>query len=444
MEFPSHPSGSKEHAAHLEEALASSNQQLAVGENSAAASQPVARYSTPEHEAALVTVRAATHAVAVKRNVPLTTEQIDFAAGLAADSLGAVALRSLAAEEREFIPQLASAIRHALDVLSAMRLITALTEKAGYAAPDILDASARANRWLAYAPANDHDQQLRVWPELEDAMWQYAQMRGSGPVKMTLPGRATTRYFLDPAACRGETRDKAVGLCLWRLNPFDDALPAKAYGTETFGPVIHRMADGAVVTTYWRRGRLHRDPIEGPAQHIQRGDHVLAEYYVDGELHRDGKDGPAVTYTYLEGNQIAGEEYFEDGVWQRPSADGPAVFQRDHGGRIVRELYIEDGCLHRDPASGPARYAIEDGIEQIEYRIGGRLHREDGPAVIERDGTGRVTLEEFWRDGTLIASHDPARPNRRARKAARKCAIWKALHGVTNKSGDAQGAHHAR
>ncbi len=105
-----------------------------------------------------------------------------------------------------------------------------------------------------------------------------------------------------------------------------------------------------------------------------------------GELHADNQ--PAVV------NSANEEQWWKNGKLHRE--DGPAI--TNSGGRA----WYLDGLLHR--TDGPA---IESGIWQnnelivcrSEYWFWGKLHREEGPAVIEIDGS-----HEYWLRGECIKS----------------------------------------
>ena len=80
--------------------------------------------------------------------------------------------------------------------------------------------------------------------------------------------------------------------------------------------------------------------------------------------------------------------------------------QRDlPDGTSVTEWLTAAGELHRDPRDGPALviYWPNGGIMEESYCFHDRLHREDGPAVIEYDECGSICAEERWLDGLELA-----------------------------------------
>jgi len=109
-----------------------------------------------------------------------------------------------------------------------------------------------------------------------------------------------------------------------------------------------------------------------------------------GRLH--ALDEPAVIYPELE------EQWWVDGKLHR--LDGPAII--NSGGRA----WFTDGELHRK--DGPAvkcgfwRNGIIGGeliVCRSEFWYYGRMHRENGPAVLEIDGS-----HEYWIKGTCTRS----------------------------------------
>ena len=87
-------------------------------------------------------------------------------------------------------------------------------------------------------------------------------------------------------------------------------------------------------------------------------------------------------------------------------------------GTVTCEAYRRDGKLHRD--DGPALIARDPATGVVTYEIywrDGKLHKDDGPAVVKRDpATGTVTREAYWREDVEI----PAPPKAAAFVAALK------------------------
>ena len=77
------------------------------------------------------------------------------------------------------------------------------------------------------------------------------------------------------------------------------------------------------------------------------------------------------------------------------------------------ETYTRGGKRHRE--DGPARIERRaDGVVVLEaYWRNGEMHRADGPALIERYADGAV-IESYWRDNKLHREYGPAEIVRRA------------------------------
>lgn len=178
-----------------------------------------------------------------------------------------------------------------------------------------------------------------------------------------------------------------------------------------------RKRDYGVECIIWENARNKSHRLDGPALYVS--DFDLRIFRQHGELHRE--DGPALEYrgmgagfTTAEGRRWRpGDEVWAlHGKYHRK--DGPACLIHTDEGRV--EEWWEEGNRHR--IDGPAvRY--EDGRE--EYWVAGKnlpkeewertptrhedaglirwvlpngdLHREDGPAVVYKDGTGE---EWYW------------------------------------------------
>ena len=229
---------------------------------------------------------------------------------------------------------------------------------------------------------------------------------------------------------------------------------------------LHREDGPAILyqdgTTEWyKNGKLHRE--DGPAVIIPDG---ARKWYKNGKIHRE--DGPAVIY------QDGTEKWFIDGRIHR--GNGPAIEYRNGNkeywimGNLHREVgpameneifqaWFTDGKLHRE--DGPALifypknndigwndcppfwwfypYRLVSLIKKFDFHVvftikygeqqwwkNGKLHREDGPAIIYQDGTqkycynGKLHRENFpaviypngsvewWKNGKLHNKSGPA------------------------------------
>jgi len=113
-------------------------------------------------------------------------------------------------------------------------------------------------------------------------------------------------------------------------------------------------------------------------------------------------------------------------IWTRagqPHRDnGPAIIERDSAtGVVTRESWAhERKLLHRE--DGPAIIERDAATGVVTYEgwfREGKLHREDGPAEIERAAaTGVVTVETWARDDKLYREDGPAEIQRDAKTGA--------------------------
>jgi hypothetical protein len=200
-----------------------------------------------------------------------------------------------------------------------------------------------------------------------------------------------------------------------------------------------------VLEIYIEHGLRNRDPKEGPAWRCIADGRESLEYNVDDQLHRE--DGPAVIICDAQSGAVLTEAWYRRGTAHREC--GPAVVTRTPDGYRTESWYCE-GELHRDPTDGPAHifYSPELDETRAEYYCRALLHRDDGPArilrntqsgtvteeywinnekhrdpslgpaLLVRDGEGRILRQEFWHHETFLEErrHEAA-PNRRTRRA---------------------------
>jgi hypothetical protein len=105
--------------------------------------------------------------------------------------------------------------------------------------------------------------------------------------------------------------------------------------------------------------------------------------------------------------------------------DGPAVIEKDPAtGRVVWLSWYENNQDHR--IDGPATQIFDETtgvcVQECHYRRG-RLHRTDGPAEIQRDPQGNTTLEEWRRNGVAFRQNGPWLIERDAQNPQRVFAV---------------------
>ena len=90
--------------------------------------------------------------------------------------------------------------------------------------------------------------------------------------------------------------------------------------------------------------------------------------------------------------------------------DGPAQIERSE--KTVCETWWKEGKRHRD--GGPAQIERDLATGTVFHEIwfrDGQMHRDDGPAEIWRNrASGAVIAEGWWRNNTKILSRGPIGP----------------------------------
>ena len=79
------------------------------------------------------------------------------------------------------------------------------------------------------------------------------------------------------------------------------------------------------------------------------------------------------------------------------------VIQRwNSEGQLIREEWRVDGKFHR--VDGPAvhRWNSEGQLIYEQWRVDGKLHRVDGPARRQWNDEGQLIYEEWWVDGEEV------------------------------------------
>lgn len=172
------------------------------------------------------------------------------------------------------------------------------------------------------------------------------------------------------------------------------------------------------ITTMWKRTEFKKDEtwyvydkihrLSGPAFISWYANGILKNeiWYVDGQISR--VDGPAVTRYDTSGTKIE-EEWFIGGL----KITGDALIELQSSidaNHAVDNTYWEDNSLkvrrytfnglpHR--IGGPA--IIEYGINTKKngewWVVGGKYHRDDGPAYIGYDDDGNITTTKWYIEG---------------------------------------------
>jgi hypothetical protein len=174
---------------------------------------------------------------------------------------------------------------------------------------------------------------------------------------------------------------------------------------------LHRINGPAFISKagheeWWQKGLRHRE--DGPAVIFVCGD---KQWWVKGLMHR--VDGPAV-------EKIDGtKSWYQYGVLHRE--DGPAIQSTWNNVIVTKNWYLNGKLLTEDQfrariktrpkrkSNGPLIVSEEKPTLKIsalgnkEWRLRNVLHREDGPAIEQLDGT-----KSWWRHGKLHREDGPA------------------------------------
>jgi hypothetical protein len=104
---------------------------------------------------------------------------------------------------------------------------------------------------------------------------------------------------------------------------------------------------------YNERGLLHREPDEGPALTVWRENGNVAEvvYYWHGLRHREG--GPALIWYSREKDVVWQERWYRYGRLHRDPREGPADIEWNGRNYLVGKFYYIHGYHFRDPREGP-------------------------------------------------------------------------------------------
>jgi len=88
--------------------------------------------------------------------------------------------------------------------------------------------------------------------------------------------------------------------------------------------------------------------------------------------------------------------------------DGPAWVERNAAGVVVHEEWWVEGRRHR--LDGPAVVWRNDAgvVVREEWFVDGRHHRTDGPAYVERNDAGVAVREGWWEEGRYHRTDGPA------------------------------------
>lgn len=136
-------------------------------------------------------------------------------------------------------------------------------------------------------------------------------------------------------------------------------------------------------------------------------------HYLNEELHR--ADGPAITTFFRDSGNISCVDYYYHGYRHRDENEGPSYIRYNEKGDIEIQRYFFRGKSHR--VNGPSYTRFEfklgssDGtrIPEIErWCQHGDLHRDNGPALVDRYTTGKLKAQEYFKHDMYHRIDGPA------------------------------------
>ena len=82
--------------------------------------------------------------------------------------------------------------------------------------------------------------------------------------------------------------------------------------------------------------------------------------------------------------------------------NGPAVIGYNENGNISYKLWYINGKLHND--NGPARIAYykNGNVKYKEWYVNDKCHNDNGPAYIRYYKNGNITEQQYWKNGIRI------------------------------------------
>lgn len=176
------------------------------------------------------------------------------------------------------------------------------------------------------------------------------------------------------------------------------------------------MVEGSFHRKIWKTGgTIHRDG-EHPAIITRYDDGITKKlWYNNGKLHSPAATkGPAKQWINEHTGQLIGCTWYENGCKHRAEAEGPAkvkLYARtEFGEAVVKKIaFYRHGHLHREIDS-PAviKFYPNGNVEEREWYICGKLHREDQPAREQYNMSGGIKLHEFYKHGKFHSYNDNA------------------------------------
>ena len=99
-------------------------------------------------------------------------------------------------------------------------------------------------------------------------------------------------------------------------------------------------------------------------------------------------------YVYYLNNKIQNKIFYLNGKLHRE--DGPAIIYYYDNGQILSEHYFLNGKHHREDGHTIIYYYQNGKIEREFYYLNDKRHRENGPAYIHYHKNGKIDYEEYY------------------------------------------------
>ncbi len=117
----------------------------------------------------------------------------------------------------------------------------------------------------------------------------------------------------------------------------------------------------------------------------------IMEVKLNGVLHSDA-DYPSVII-HRSGGLLC-EKYYFEGKLHR--VEGPAIINYYTDSIYISVLYFRNGMKHREDGPAFIKYQANCRVGSELYYIHDKLHREDGPAKISYNKSGIIQSEQYY------------------------------------------------
>ncbi len=165
------------------------------------------------------------------------------------------------------------------------------------------------------------------------------------------------------------------------------------------------VLNNGVVVEEWREGggALHRDALPAYIEFRGDGSLRLIRWYRHGEPHREGL---AAALVYYPSGRLQGEQWFLDGQAYRPNGL-PVLTEYREDGSIERRQWNERRTDGQSIPAHQAAFRFDGTLRGENWRVDGKLHREDGPAIREYRRNGSLKAEHWFREGNRFRVNGP-------------------------------------